>query len=122
MKLNDLIAQRPVNVGVPISGEGPFGTSANASQNFTRILTIVIGVLTLVAGIWFIFLLLTGGIEWMGSGGDKGKLASARQKMFSGAIGLTIVVSALFIAQIFGGLIGLPNILDPAGEIGRLMP
>lgn len=115
---NNLLAQTSVPIGQPLQGIGPYGTGgANSPDRFTQALTVIIGVLTLIAGIWFIFLLLTGGIEWMASGGDKGKLASARSKMFSGAIGLAIVVAALFIAEIFGGLIGLDNILDPSGQL-----
>ena len=114
------LAQHEQDIGTPIEGIGELGTSANAPSLFSQILTMVIGLLTLIAGVWFIFLLITGGIAWMSSGGDQAKLAAARSKMFSGAVGLAIVVAALFLAEIFGGLIGLGDILDPAGEITRL--
>ena len=114
------LTQSQTTIGAPIEGIGELGTSANAPSLFSRILTMVIGLLTLIAGVWFIFLLITGGIAWMSSGGDQAKLTAARSKMFSGAVGLAIVVAALFLAEIFGGLIGLGDILDPAGEITRL--
>jgi len=116
------LAQQVQPIGPPIQGIGQYGTGTNAATNFNKLLTQVIGILTIIAGIYFIFLLITGGIEWMASGGDKGKLASARTKMFSGAVGLTIIVAALFIADIVGNLIGLPGILDPGGVLNSLTP
>jgi len=117
------LAQNEWDIGDPIQGIGPYGSGGDDSPSrFSRAITTIIGILTLVAGIYFIFLLISGGIEWMSSGGDKGKLASARSRMFSGVIGLAIVVAALFLTEILGDLIGLPSILDPADAIIHLMP
>lgn len=118
--MTNFITQNMTPIGPPIYGEGTYNTYVDAPARFSQALTMIIGLLTLIAGIWFIFLLITGGISWMSSGGDKGKLEAARSKMFTGAVGLAIVVAALFIAEIFGGMIGLSNILDPAGEINSL--
>ena len=118
--MKEILAQVQQNIGGTVTGIGPYGDPGGWQGKISNIITAIIGLLTLIAGIWFIFLLISGGIEWMASGGDKGKLAGARSKMFSGAVGLTIVVAALFIAEIFGGLIGLSNILDPVGEIMSL--
>ncbi len=121
--MNRILSQASETIGPPLQGIGTYGTGgASSPSNFTRILTVVIGIMTLVAGIWFIFLLISGGIAWMSSGGDKGKLAAARSSMVSGAIGLTIVVIALFLTEIFGGMIGLDSILDPAGMILNISP
>lgn len=117
------LAQTQQDVGVPITGLGNYGYAGSTSASrFTSGLTAVVGIITLIAGLYFVFLLIAGGIEWMSSGGDKGKLATARSRMFSGAIGLAIVVAAIFIAEILGGLVGLPNILDPAGTLINLAP
>lgn len=119
--MKNFIAQNPQNIGGPITGIGNYGTSANWQVNFSRILTVIVGLLTVIAGIYFIFLLISGGIAWMASGGDKGKLAAARSTMVSGAIGLAIVVAALFIAEILGGLLNI-NILDPSSILDTLGP
>jgi hypothetical protein len=58
----------------------------------------------------------------MASGGDKGKLAEARSRMITGVVGLTIVVAALFIAEILGSLVGLGDILNPTSYINRISP
>jgi hypothetical protein len=116
------IAQRELPIGNTITGIGQYGSGSNAATKFNTILTQTIGVLTIVAGIYFVFLLITGGIEWMASSGDKGKLASARTKMLSGAVGLTIIVAALFVADIVGNIIGLPGITNPGGVLNTLTP
>ncbi len=117
------LTQVETTIGDPLQGIGTYGRGGSGSPaRFTRALTAIIGILTLIAGIYFIFLLISGGIEWMSSGGDKGKLASARSRMFSGVIGLAIVVAALFITEILGQLVGFPTILDPAGTLVNLVP
>ena len=124
--MKNLLAQNPVNIGGRFEGIGPYGLQFNqpsASPNlFSQILTAIIGLMTLIAGIWFMFLLLAGGIAWIGSGGDKGKLAQARSQMVTGVIGLTIVVAALFITEIIGGLVGLGDILNPVTYINMISP
>lgn len=48
----------------------------------------------LVAGLATFMYLLYGGIQWISSGGDKGKIEEARNKITNGIIGLAIVASA----------------------------
>lgn len=121
--MNNYLSQVPQSAVGTINGIGAYGNpGAGWDTLFSGIISKAIGLLTIVAGVYFIFLLISGGISWMSSGGDKAKLANARSTMFSGAIGLTIVVAALFLAEIFGGLINLPNILDPAAVLRSLGP
>lgn len=48
----------------------------------------------LVAGLATFMYLVYGGVQWIMSGGDKGKLEEARAKITNGVIGLAIVASA----------------------------
>ena len=48
----------------------------------------------LVAGLATFMYLVYGGVQWIMSGGDKGKLEEARAKLTSGIVGLAIVASA----------------------------
>ncbi len=48
----------------------------------------------LVAGLATFMYLIYGGIEWITSGGDKGKIEEARARITSGIVGLAIVASA----------------------------
>lgn len=60
----------------------------------------------LVAGLATFMYLVYGGIQWISSGGDKGKLEEARSKITNGIVGLAIVASAwavyLLIDYFFG--------------------
>ena len=76
--------------------------------------------MTLIAGIFFFFILLSGAIGWISSGGDRQKIESARQRVFNGVIGIVVVVAAIFIVQFAGGIIGFPDILNPESTISRL--
>ena len=106
-----------------VTGEGPFGGPGDQSLPLlTQIISIAIGLMTLIAGIYFFFILLSGAIGWISSGGDRQKIESARQRVFNGVIGIVVVVAAIFIIQIVGGVIGFPDILRPQVTIPRLFP
>ena len=109
------IAQVPHNLG-NINGIGPLGTlkPEEGALMFEKIISNIIGIMTIVAVIWFTFQFIVGAIGWLSSGGDKNKLASAQGKITSGLIGLVIVIAAVFFIQLIGILLGLPDILKPA--------
>ena len=95
-------------------GFGPLGLEGgeSAPEVFTKFLSSAIGLITIIAIIWFVILMIMGAIGIMGSGGDKAALETARKRITTGVIGLVVVVAALFIVQLIGRLIGIPNILD----------
>lgn len=53
-----------------------------------------ISAIILVAGLATFMYLVYGGVTWISSGGDKGKIEEARAKITNGIIGLAIVASA----------------------------
>jgi len=99
-----------VNVPVPKGFALSFGGLLNGVLSFV----LVIGAL-LVFG----FLIL-GGIEWITSGGDKGKTEGARNKITSAIIGLIILAASYAILQLalnFLGFSGLNDVFNNAGTI-----
>lgn len=67
-----------------------------------------------IGGLFFIFAffltflyLLTGGIGWLTSGGDKSKLETARDKITNALVGLVIVAAAYAIFALVGQFFGL---------------
>jgi len=101
---------------------GLVGTTPSSSPGiFNTFLSNIIGLLTVVGGIWFFFVLMSGAIMWIGAGGDKAKLIEARQRIFMGLIGITLIVAAVFIADIVGGILGF-DIMDPGGMIPEIDP
>jgi len=116
----EVLAQNSHNLGT-FSGIGPLGNFApdEAGNIFEKVISSVIGLLTIIAGIYFVFLFIVGAIGWLGSEGDKQKVASARSKITNGIIGLVVVIGAVFFIELIGTLLGL-DILNPAGFVSGL--
>lgn len=106
---------------------GPWGglgsnTSVNTAAGFfTKIISNVIGVMTIVAGIWFMFQFIAGGYAYMTAGEEPQKMGNATKKLTSSLIGLVVIVAAYAIISLLGSLLGF-DILKPASLIQLLGP
>ncbi|MBI3290135.1 hypothetical protein HYZ78_01935 [Candidatus Microgenomates bacterium] len=119
--MNYLAASQPI--GGEFKGIGPLGRPGdNAPQLFSNVLSTIIGFLTIVAALWFIFLVITAGYGMMSSGGDKQKFADARSKLTTGVIGLGFVVLAVILVRLVARLLGIDDVLDPMKAIPLLSP
>ena len=76
------------------------------------------GVALVIAAILVFVFLIWGGIQWITSGGDKGKTEEARNRITAAFVGLAIVAAAWAVVQlistffgidIFGGSKALPK-------------
>ena len=120
--MKDLLAQESSGIklygeGGYLQGFGPLGLEgskgpADAGTLFTTFLSSIIGLMTVIAFIWFIFLLLMGGYGIMTSGGDQAAMETARKRLTSGVVGLVVVIAAIFIFRLVAMLFGLESILD----------
>lgn len=113
--MKNILADIPL--GPQLKGEGPLanpGSAANAGVLFNSTLSKIIGVMTVVAFIWFTFQIVIGAIRIVASGGDKGAIEGARKQITTGIIGIVIVVAAIFIVSLVGQILGLNSILNPA--------
>lgn len=79
----------------------------------------VIGTMVLLAAIAAFVFLITGGLQWISSGGDKAKLETARNRIINAIVGLVIIASVWAIASLVFPALGLtfPGISFPS--IGR---
>lgn len=91
------------------------GAAIIVGGQLNKVISTIIGVMTAVAAIWFIFQFIIAGYQWIQSGGEKNNIEQARDKITNSLIGLIIVVSAWIVMGVLGGILGL-NILNP-GEI-----
>lgn len=85
--------------------QGGVGTVEKIIQNGITIFIIVGVIITLI------FLIL-GGIQWITSGGDKEALQKARKRITFAVIGIVVILLALLIVNIIGGLLGV-NLTSP---------
>lgn len=94
-----------VNLQNPTAyGTAPTGLGA--------LLNNVINLFTLASGVLLFLYLVFGGFKFITAGGDEKAVTSAKNTMTHAVIGLVIVVSAYFITQILGKVLGFPNIFE----------
>ncbi len=96
------------NVNPCTNMQGGFAKLCNLNANnlggmIGAIVTFILIVAVLVA----LFFLIWGGIKWITSGGDKGKVDAARQTITAAIVGLVIAFLAFFILQVALGFFGL---------------
>lgn len=66
-------------------------------ENSATIVGSIVTILLILAIILAIIFLIWGGIRWISSGGDKGKVEAARNNITAAIVGLIIALSAFFI-------------------------
>ena len=92
---------------------GPGDTDV-VGNKLNDVISVIIGFLTIIAGIWFLIQFILGGFEWINAGGDKARVESAQKKLTNAIIGIFLVVAAYVIVGLVGTILGL-KILDPGG-------
>jgi len=108
MALNRLLA----DVTIPsITGPGvdPRGNGVLAME---KIVGQVIGILTIVAVIYFIIQIILGGYAFISAQGDEKAVEAARHRLTDGILGLTIVIVAVGLGSLIATLAGINNPLD----------
>ncbi len=122
-----LLAQKAYPLGHWLEGLGPLGDTPNlitgsgqgALNLFFKIISAIVGIMTIVAAIWFVFQFFIGAIQIMTSSGDKTKMQEASGRITQAVIGILIVIGAIFFISLIGSLTGL-NILGPWDWITNL--
>ena len=97
------------------------GGIETAAGYFSKIISNVIGLMTIVGGIWFIFQIIIGGYNWMASAGDQAKLQEAHKRLSNAFIGLVVLVAAYALIWVIGELLGF-RILQPQELIKLIGP
>lgn len=105
-----------------ITGLGPLADISNSPSLFASVLSGAIGLMTIVAAIWFLFNLITGAISIISAGGDKAAMEEARRKITVGFIGIVVVIAAIFIMDLVATFLGVPNILNVTAMLDLVSP
>lgn len=114
------LAQNTLNLYDPATGNlkgfGPLGLENKSTTEggiiFTNFISSAVGLITIIGVIWFVFIIITGAVAIITSGGDKASLEGAKKKITNGIIGLVVTISALFILNLIGTILGIPDILN----------
>jgi hypothetical protein len=86
------------NIGNPGDSGGSF---------FQKALPAAVGLAFLIGTIIFFFVLITGAIQWISSGGDKQALEGARGKISNALIGLLILFATFAIIRLIQRFFGI---------------
>lgn len=97
------------------TGVGTLATVNPGTGAFTQlenVISTVLGVLTVSAGLWFIFQIFGGAVGWLASGGEKQALQNAQKRIVNAIVGLIMVVMSYTLIAVIGSILGF-NILKP---------
>lgn len=114
--MHKLLAQKPI--GGSITGfDSAYTPQGNTGEAYLSTVELIISniltILTIIAGISFTIYFLLGGLTWITAGGQKDKVEKAKGMMTNGAIGLIIILVSYSIVWIVGEALGI-DILNPA--------
>jgi hypothetical protein len=125
LSLFSLIAQK---TDIPLGGFTPPTPAYSegsedpdtALANLEAFISNLIGFLTVLGSLFFVVYFVIGAFQWITSGGDKGSLEKARNRMMYGALGMILIIAAYSILGLLSGLIGL-DFLNPAEQIRNII-
>jgi hypothetical protein len=84
----------------PATGCTPADTQAqNSSADLTNTFRFIVNVFSVIVGVIAVVMIIYGGLRYITSGGDSGKITSAKNTIIYAIIGLIIVALAQFIVQ-----------------------
>lgn len=124
--MSQLLAQAPGNnsdfgtgLQPPSAVYGQNTQQGAPERDLELIVSTGIGMLSLIATLFFIVYFFLGALKWVTAGGDSGKVGKARDEMIQGVVGLIVVVAAYGIIGLIGTVLGI-DILNPARAIQEL--
>ena len=85
---------------------------AGFATDFGGLMNGLISFVMVIAAVLVFFYLIWGGIEWITSGGDKGKTESARNKITSAVIGLIVIAASYAILTLALNFLGFTDLND----------
>jgi len=94
------------------------GYASNIGPIISGVLSFIMAISALLV---FLYLIL-GGVQWITSGGDKGKTEEARNKITAAVIGLIILAAAYAVLKIMLGFLGLESITGAFEEVNKIAP
>ena len=118
---------------VPLGGQkggfeglGPLGLvnipAGDAPRVFATVIGNVIGLMTVIGALWFLFQVIIAGYSWLSAGNDKQKLAEAQGKLSSAVVGFGVVALAIVVVRVVATFLNIDIVLDPINAVRILTP
>lgn len=104
-----------------LTGPGIVPTGDSTTQ-LEKIISGVIGVLTIVAFIYFAIQIILAGYSFVSSQGEASKLEAARNRLTNGILGIVVVVIAFGLTAFLANLLGIKNVFNLSGFINSIKP
>ena len=98
----------------------PIDTGKGYATNFGTMFSSILNVVMLIAAILVFAYMIWGGVEWITSGGDKGKAESARNKLTAAIIGLVIVAASYAVVTLVVQFLGFQDFNDVFNNVGDI--
>jgi hypothetical protein len=107
--MNKLIAETPAGIFGTINPPSPIQglVDKGGAGGISTVLSNGVVLFFRVGIIVFFIMVLWSAFEWITSGGDKEKVASARGRLTSSMVGLAIMGLAGLIARVIGDVVGI---------------
>lgn len=86
--------------------------SSSSAQIFQNFISSAIGLISIIAVVWFVFIIISSGISYMGAGADTKAAEGARKRISTGLVGLLITIFGIFVIRLAGQIFNIPNILQ----------
>ena len=102
-----------------------WSTSPSSSLDIlSGVLSLVIGLITVVGGLYFVYTFLSASLSLIGSQGDKEHFANARKKILNAVVGFIVLICGIFLVKLLGSLFGLDilNLPKIFGQISGMQP
>lgn len=103
----------------------PLGKDSNTNDgvltDLESIISLGLGLLTIMGSIFFIFYFFTATYKILTAGGDSGKLSAAWNQMIFGVLGLVILIAGYAIVGLIGSIVGI-DILNPGEMLKNIVP
>lgn len=100
------------------------GTDVEPGKGFAsdlgKLINGVLGFVMVIAALMVLLYLVLGGIEWITSGGDKGKTESARNKITAAVIGLVILAASYAVLLVVLNFLGFSSLGDVFSNVQDL--
>ncbi|MCX6817061.1 MAG: hypothetical protein NTZ93_04290 [Candidatus Beckwithbacteria bacterium] len=100
---------------------GGYQPTNNVAADLSWVVSNILGIITAIAGLTFLFWFVFGAFNWIVSGGDPQKAQTAKATLTNAFLGLVITVIAYPVALLFSKLLGIP-LAEPQELIKSLFP